>query len=176
MRRLSLAPLALLLASSAAAQDTPDPIRAWYGGSTGLTTNFDGLGIATDGRVTLEKLGAASGTVLIGLQGVASAGAMLYGAVLGGASFDLADGVFANVSVGAGYGESAGVSCDYDTYECTETGRRGLLVPIRAEVHVASSATRSFGVALGAMPISPIGGTVTLGVHYNFGRNLRGVR
>ena len=198
MRRLvsALLPAALLVPTAAAQTDRygddapPRPvIRAWMGVHAAFATDFGAVGFSGDYRFTIERLGGPSASVVLG--GLAldrdangnGGGSIGYGALLGGRSFEIGDGAFANASIGVGYGQ--GFNNDvcavnfqsYDHYESSCNDARGIVVPARLEVHVTnSSGGASFGASVSGALVSPIGSMVGLGLHVNLGRNLRGDR
>ncbi len=183
MHRLGL--LALALPTAAAAQPAPAaPIRAWMGVHGAFLTDFGSAGAAGDYRFMIERLGGPSAGVMLGSVGKGSderdtgSGAIGYAALLGGKSFELGDAAFVNASLGVGYGQGTLDRCAPSTpyFSCESDDARGLIVPARLEVHVASSSRASFGASVSAVLTSPIGSLVGVGLHANFGRNLRGDR
>ncbi len=197
MRRLvsALLPAALLLPTAAAQTDrygseapSRPAIRAWMGAHAAFATDFGAVGAMGDYRFTIERLGGPSASVVLGALTLDAdargngGGSIVYGALLGGRSFEIGDGAFANASIGVGYGQrSNNDNCVYimhDPYDGHGTcdDARGLVVPARLEVHVANSQRVSFGASVSGALTSPLGSMVGVGLHLNLGRNLRGER
>lgn len=185
MRRLLLAALAALVAPAASAQEASAsaPIRAWLGPSGGFHTNFDGIGANAAWRFTIERMDTPSLTVALGFFGVGEGdrtkaprgGNVGYGALLVGKSVPLGDVAFAHVSTGVGFaqGEKNGSCTSYT--DCWRDAR-GAIVPVRLEIHVATSQRVSIGASIESMAYSPVGSSVGLGLHANYGLNMRGRR
>ena len=185
---LGLLALAVPTVAHAQSASSPAPIRAWMGLQGALLTNFSAIGGAGDYRFMIERLGGPSAGVALGTIGIGSdpdgdgAGAAGYGALLAGKSFEIGDAAFANASVGVGYGQGSTEECStvnqggYTFEQCNSEDARGLIVPVRLEVHVASSSRMSFGASITGAAYSPIGSAIGIGLHLNLGRNLRGDR
>lgn len=183
MRPLALALLAaaflpgtLLAQAPDDAPGTPPPVRAWYGASVMLTSDFgESLGGSLDLRFTFERPDVGGVSVVLGTQaGVDEDNegtSALYGALLGGRSFPLAEDVFVHLSVGAGFARG-GRTCDFYEDACEDDLRVGPIVPVRAELHVPFRATRSFGIVVQAVPVGPVEQRFGVGLHYSFGRTL----
>ena len=165
------------------------PIRAWMGIHGAFLTDFGSVGAGGDYRFAIERLGGPSAGVVLGSLGRiddedgTGSGTVGYGALTVGKSFEIGDAAFANASIGVGYAQGTTERCrtvtqnGYTYPSCESDDARGLVVPVRLEVHVTSSSGgSSFGASVGVVATGPLGALVGIGLHVNLGRNLRGVR